>query len=249
MTRPLIVAHRGDNAHYPENTLAAFESAMRQGADALELDVHLTREGELVVHHDYTLGRTVAGEGPISDYSLAELKVLDAGSWFGPAFAGERIPTLGEVMTLGRGQVRFELELKTPTERFLERLFAELTDYGVEDKVELTSPHLPLLARVSALRPDLRTGIFVAPFPPWLPTALGRAHVCDYLTLLGAQVAHVPAGMLEPDFVERLHKGGWLVHGANLQTEAELRQAVALGVDQISTDHLSLALRALMPQH
>ena len=242
---PLIVAHRGDNAHYPENTLAAFASAIRQGADAIELDVHLTRDGELVVHHDYTLGRTVPGEGTIGDHTLADLEARDAGSWFGPAFAEERMPTLGEVLDLGRGQVRFELELRTPTEQFLQRLFTELSSYGVEKDVELTSPHLPLLAKLKTMQPELRTGIFVATFPDWLPESIGQQHVLDYLTLLDADVAHLPVTLLEPTFIERLHAGSWLVHAANLQTEAELLEALALGVDQISTDQLELALRVL----
>lgn len=243
MPRPLIVAHRGDNIYFPENTLAAFESAIHKGADALETDVFLTRDGELVVYHDYSLGRTVAGEGYIGDFTLKELKRLEAGSWFSPAFASECIPTLGEVLALGRGRVRFELELRTPTERFLARLFAELAHYGVEEDVELTSPHLPLLTKVRAMKPELRTGIFVAPFPTWIPPEVAQRQLCDYLTLLSAQVAHVPLGMLEPAFVERLHAGGWLVHGANLNTEDEMMRAKVLGLDQISTDNIELMLR------
>jgi glycerophosphoryl diester phosphodiesterase len=245
MPLPLVVAHRGDNANYPENTLLAFASAIRKGADALEMDVYLTRDGELVIHHDMTLGRTVPGEGFIGDYTLPELKRLEAGAWFSSAFAGERIPTLGEVLELGRGRVRFELELRTPSEPFLTRLFAELAQYGVEGDTELTSPHLPLLAKARAMQPELRTGIFVAPYPPWVPAPVGQRQVCDYLTLLDAQVAHVPIGMLTLPFVEKLHAGGWLVHAANLTTEAECVTARALGVDQVSTDDLELVIRVL----
>lgn len=86
MPSSLIVAHRGDRERYPENTLTAFESAIAKGADAIELDVFSTRDGELVVHHDYTLERTTEGAGDIGGFTLAELKRLSAGAWFGPAF-------------------------------------------------------------------------------------------------------------------------------------------------------------------
>ncbi len=242
MSQPSIVAHRGDLEDHPENTLTAFERAIVKGADIIEMDVFLTRDGELAVHHDYTLGRTTDGVGYLGDFTLAKLKQLDAGYWFGPDFEGKRIPTLGEVLELGRGRVRFELEMRTPSRGFLTRLFGELARYEVEADVELTSPHLPLLGVAKSMKPELRTGLFVAAFPTWLPSEAGKQHVCDYLTLLGAQVAHLPASLLERTFIKRLHKAGWLVHGADLNTETELASAMTLGVDQISTNHLELAL-------
>lgn len=234
----MIVAHRGDRANYPENTLAAFA-----GADALELDVFLTQDGELVVHHDYALGRTAAGTGSIGDFTLAELQRLSAGAWYGPGFVGERIPTLAEVLDLGRGRVRFELELRTPSRPFLQRLLRELKRHEVEAEVELTSPHLPLLGAIRATNASLRTGMFVALFPAWLPVAVGRQQVADYLVLLDAQVAHLPVSLLEPAFIGELQRQGRLVHAADLNAEAEIARALALGVDQLSTDYLELALR------
>lgn len=244
MPMPLVVAHRGDLERYPENTLSAFASAIAQGADAIELDVFSTKDDELVVFHDHTLERTTNGTGYVGDHTLSELRRLNAGSWFGERFKGERIPTLGEVLELGKGRVRFELELRTPTRAFLANLLAELARYDAEGEVELTSPHLPLLGAVRAVNLRVRTGLFVSPFPDWLPLAVGQQHVCDYLTLLGANVAHLPRGLLERAFVERLNEGGWLVHGADINTEAELSRAVKAGVDQFSTNRLSWALSA-----
>jgi glycerophosphoryl diester phosphodiesterase len=239
---PLAVAHRGDLENYPENTLSAFKSAIDLGADAIELDVFLTNDDELVVHHDHTLERTTNGTGYIGDLTLSELRQLDAGSWFNERFKGERIPTLGEVLGLGKGRVRFELELRTPTRAFVANLLAELARYDVEEEVELTSPHLPLLGAVRAVNLRVRTGLFVSPFPDWLPLAVGQQHVCDYLTLLGANVVHLPASLLERTFVERLHEGGWLVHASDINTEAGLSKAIETGVDQFSTNRLGWAL-------
>src|SRR3990172_9877913 len=95
---PVVIAHRGASGSCPENTLAAFRRAAALGADMIELDVQLTRDGEVVVIHDWTLDRTTSGTGPVRACSLAELRRLDAGAWFDAAFAGERVPTLGEVL-------------------------------------------------------------------------------------------------------------------------------------------------------
>src|SRR5262245_46332535 len=88
----LVIAHRGASSYAPENTLAAFDLALQMGVRHIELDVHLSRDGHLVVIHDDTVDRTTNGSGPVVHYTLAELQALDAGSWFGAAFAGERIP-------------------------------------------------------------------------------------------------------------------------------------------------------------
>src|SRR5919197_4354903 len=101
--RPLVVGHRGAMGYAPENTLASFELAVEQGADVVELDVHLSRDGQVVVIHDEQLDRTTDGRGLVGDRTLDELKRLDAGSWFDPRFAGQRIPTLHEVLAWASG--------------------------------------------------------------------------------------------------------------------------------------------------
>ncbi|MBY5035206.1 glycerophosphodiester phosphodiesterase [Streptococcus gallolyticus] len=95
-----IVAHRGSRIDRPENTLIAFEEAVRVGADGIELDVQFTKDKEVIVLHDLTVDRTTNGRGIVADFPLAELKTLDAGSWFGPEFADQTIPTLQEVLDL-----------------------------------------------------------------------------------------------------------------------------------------------------
>ena len=96
--RPLVVAHRGSSGTAPENTMAAFRLAVAAGADMIEFDVRMTRDFELVVHHDRSLGRTSDGSGRIWDLTLGDLRGSDAGSWFAKKFAGERIPTLRQVL-------------------------------------------------------------------------------------------------------------------------------------------------------
>jgi glycerophosphoryl diester phosphodiesterase len=111
---PLIIAHRGDSAHRPENTLASFVSALEVGADIVELDVQLTADGHVVVIHDATLDRTTNGHGPVAGLSLAALRELSAGfpDRFGDAYRDERIPTLAEVLALLKGRARVLVEIK-----------------------------------------------------------------------------------------------------------------------------------------
>jgi glycerophosphoryl diester phosphodiesterase len=107
---PLVIAHRGASGTSPENTLAAFRRAETLGSDMIELDVQLSRDGEVVVIHDWTLDRTTTGAGLVGEHSLAELRALDAGSWFAPTFEGERVPTLTEVLAEVRLAVNVELK-------------------------------------------------------------------------------------------------------------------------------------------
>ena len=96
-SRTLVFGHRGASAYAPMNTLPAYELAVTQGADGIELDVHLTKDKQIIIVHDETVDKTTDGTGNVHDMRLAELKELDAGSWFGAEFHGTRLPTLDEV--------------------------------------------------------------------------------------------------------------------------------------------------------
>lgn len=112
MTRPFLWAHRGASCCAPENTLAAFTAAVESGADGLELDIHLSRDGVPVVIHDEALDRTTDGRGPVAEMTWQQLRQLDAGSWFASGFAAEPLPALEDVLNAFAGQLRLNLELK-----------------------------------------------------------------------------------------------------------------------------------------
>ena len=140
--RVQILAHRGSSAYAPENTLAAFRLAVEQRADWLELDVQQTRDGQLVAFHDLRVERTTDGRGALRDLTLADLRTLDAGKWFGPEFAGERVPTFDEVLSLAReAGIRLFPEVKDP--RFYpgieERVVAAIRAHGYEDRTIVQS--------------------------------------------------------------------------------------------------------------
>ena len=109
-----VIGHRGWMARYPENTLVGFKAAIGLGVDYLELDVHLTSDGQVVVIHDEDVYRTTGERGSVRTMTLDRLRRLDAGGWFNECFAGERIPTLEEVMTLADGRVGLSIEVKPP---------------------------------------------------------------------------------------------------------------------------------------
>jgi glycerophosphoryl diester phosphodiesterase len=131
---PLIIAQRGASADAPEHTIAAFELALAHGADGLDLDVHLSRDAQPVVIHDFTLERTTDGAGPVNQYSVRELKRLDVGGWRGGAFRGQRIQTLQEVFERFRGRTRFWVTLRGGADLYpgiAERVASTVESYGV----------------------------------------------------------------------------------------------------------------------
>ncbi len=154
MNRFFVWAHRGASAIAPENTLAAFRAAEAAGAPGLELDVQLSRDGVPVVLHDRILDRTSDGCGLVDKLPLTELKTLDAGSWFDPAFAGEKIPTLEEVLAWGGRRLRFNIEIKDSAAGQavldLSRRYAEAAivvssfDHELLRGIRIRAPKLPL---------------------------------------------------------------------------------------------------------
>lgn len=239
--KPLIVARTGDCQNYPENTLPAFESAIRKGADGIELDVHPTSDGHLVVHHFYNLGSTDDGQGLVDEHTLAELKALDSGSWFGARFAGETKPTLGEVLELGRGRIRFEIDLKGSDLEFLRAVIREVERFDLAAGVELASAHVPLLMQVKRIDPGLRIGAFFYQPPDWMPLRLAQKHALDWAALSGIDAVHLHLSLVTREFVGELHRRNLLVHGSNLDAEVDILRGIQLGVDSFSTGRLDLA--------
>ena len=248
----LLVAHRGEAMAAPENTLPAFEIAVDEGADAIEFDVHLTKDGELIIHHDHYLGRTVRKTGHIGDYTLSELQALDVGSWFSPEYEGINMPTLSDVLSLSNDSIRFEIQLCTPSLVCLEKVVESITKLGLEEYVELTSFHTPLLCRSAITYPHLRAGLFFTHFPDWVQIAQQREYILGWLDVSGARVAHLPLTMIDECLVNQMHDRDLLVHGADLNSEEEIRKGLAFKIDQLSTDNLDLALstrRNIVKQH
>lgn len=162
-----MVGHRGAPREAPENTLASFRAAARAGARAVELDARLTRDGVVVVHHDAELGRTVAGAGLLEETDHAALAGLDAGSWFGPAFAGERVPTLAQVFAALPSDFLVNVELKADAGNAEALPAAVLQVMRAADALDraLVTSFDPDLAQAYA-RLSGRPAGAILPFPP-----------------------------------------------------------------------------------
>ena len=157
----LLIAHRGASGYAPENTLAAFRKAVAMGLAFIETDLQLTRDARFVAIHDDTVNRTTNGQGNVHDLTLAEIRRLDAGSWFGSAFAGERVPTLEETLEFAkRHDVVFYLELKPGGSWGGEHaLIGALRESGEFARVVVISFDSALVAAVRRVEPTLMTGL------------------------------------------------------------------------------------------
>jgi glycerophosphoryl diester phosphodiesterase len=197
---PLVIAHRGDSGHRPENTLASFASALELGAELVELDVQLTRDGQMVVIHDVTLDRTTSGRGRVLDLTLKEVRAVSAGypERFGTAYAGERVPILVEALAFLRGRARVLVELKSESvtgdlEGGLEALVvAEIRKAGMVGEVALLAVDTAVLVRCRELAPEITRGHLFYRATPTEVVAGARAAGCDLVmpekTVLDAEM-------------------------------------------------------------
>jgi glycerophosphoryl diester phosphodiesterase len=161
----VVIGHRGASAYYPENTLSAFKAAYEMGAEMVELDILLSKDGVPVVIHDETLDRTTNGKGNVKEFTLEELKKLDAGLWFGEEHKGEPIPTLEEVIQFAKGKIALNIEIKTEAvtdslHNGVEEKALELVKkYGMEDHVLFSSFDYRAIAHLRALDVNISTAL------------------------------------------------------------------------------------------
>lgn len=203
-----VQAHRGYSARYPENTLLAVERALEVGAERIEMDLAITRDDVIVLLHDRTLDRTTDGRGPVQSFPYTQIRDLDAGSWKSPAFTGEPVPTLADVLELVKGRGIVNLELKTRdrqtsvTERIIDGLIELINDSDAYDYTIVSSFDALALLKVHERDPRLRLLLL-----DWEPPA-----TTDGLSLA-----------IEFGF------WGWSPHG-DYATEARIKEAKAAGL-------------------
>jgi glycerophosphoryl diester phosphodiesterase len=231
MTEFFIWAHRGSSARAPENTMAAFRAAEEDRAQGIELDLHLSLDGEPVVIHDDEVQRTTDGHGPVARLPIRQLRRLDAGRWFAPAFAGERIPTLREVLDWAGDRLRLNLEIKSAEAAKAVQL--ALADYP-HCRVLISSFNHGVLEQLHAANPALPLA-FLLDSPFWR-RPLARAVACR------AESFHPRHDLLSYALVKSCHHQGLKVVPWTIDQLGAFRKMQRLGVDGLfSNDPLQIS--------
>lgn len=224
---PTVMAHRGLSADAPENALYAFSDAISAGADFIELDVQQTRDGVLVVMHDSNLKRTTGVNKDIWDVDYADIQDLDAGSWFDPAYANARIPTLEETLQFVDKRAKLNIEIK-PTKHgsdTLEQDVAELiTRYQYTDACYVTSFSYGSLKKVKEANPEIRTGYLMS-------VAYGQFYSLKYADAFSLNKVFVTSQVVNAAHQQGKQIFAWTVNGMS-----EVRSLCNLHVDSIITD-------------
>lgn len=244
---PLVIGHRGSSATAPENTIASFALAIRQGADFVESDVQRSKDGALVLMHDTTLARTTDVEqryprrSPwrVADFTLAEIRTLDAGSWKGARYAGEKVPTLAQVVELVRHtRTGVLMELKSPSlypgiEAQVARAWSQVPDYLPTalrtHRLVVQSFDVESLRRYHVLAPQVPVGLLGTPSVTALP-ALAR----------WADEVNPSYGSFDAAYVAQAHRLGLQVLAWTVNTDTDMRAVLDRGVDGVITNRPDL---------
>ncbi len=245
-TETQIIAHRGASKLAPENTLSAIEKALELGVDMIEFDIHLSKDGEIIVLHDEMLGRTTDGSGNVADYTLKELKTFDAGSWFGDEFKGERIPMLKEVLTLVDGKSTCLIEVKWNQEGVYkgmeENIVAEIKSFEAENWVIVQSFESSYLENINQLNPNIQLGklligSWLLPVPFYFDYQFhwGKFTPPNYISWVNFYSKRAT-----PLYIKSLKKKGVKVGVFTPNSEKDLIKQINMGVDAVITDNLDI---------
>lgn len=236
-----VIAHRGASGYAPENTMAAFDKALQMKADYIELDVQMSKDGELVIIHDTTVNRTTDIDlvlpVAVKDLTLAELRKLDAGSFFGPQFAGERIPTFEEVLDRYKGKIGMLIELKEPARypgiegKVSAALKERRMDKPKNGKIIVQSFDFNSVYKIHQLLPSMPTGVLTSKAADLTDAKLKE--FSGYAKYVNANLKNVAA---DPTLVPRIHALGMKITPWTVRSRDEVPPLLKAGVDGIVTD-------------
>jgi glycerophosphoryl diester phosphodiesterase len=240
LSRPVIFAHRGASAHAPENTIAAFELALTQQADAIELDVKLSSDGYVMVLHDPTVERTTKSKGRIKDLSLAELKMLDAGSFFSETFRGEKIPALEEVFEAVGKRTFINIELtnyQTPRDYLVETVCMLVKKHQMQKRILFSSFFAANLSKARNFLPEVPRGLLA--LNGWI-----GSWARSFGFVFGKyQALHPYLSDMTQQEVARVHRLNRRIHVWTVNRREDMQRLFNWGVDGIFTDDPQLAMQ------
>jgi Glycerophosphoryl diester phosphodiesterase len=229
------IAHRGASGYAPENTLAAFDKAVEMQADYIEIDVQLSKDDLPVVIHDDTLDRTTNGTGNISAHTFQELRSLDAGSWFDKDYAGEKIPSLNEVLEMYGEKINILIELKSPElyPGVEEKVAEALAKYKLDtsNNIVIQSFNHPSVIKSAELLPEITHGVLAGE---------NYKNVTDQqLQEFAAYTEYFNPNLkiASSELVDKVHQAGMKISPYTIKTEAEAERLYKFGVDGLITDY------------
>ncbi len=242
MRHPQIFAHRGAREAAPENTLPAFARALEMGVDGIELDVHLSKDGQLVVIHDFTVDKTTNGHGPVGNFSAAELAQLDAGSHFSTDFAGVGVPTLEQVFDLVGNCCRINVEIKSEDYsggNQVEPLVASIQRRNLYDQVLVSSFNPITLIKLRWFDPKVQLGLlYFEPLSPWLRQAW-------HSSILHPEALHPWYKLVDATLVADARQRGCSINTWTVNDVAAAKDLASLGVDVIMSDVPDVLIKEL----
>ena len=236
-----VIAHRGYSSERPENTISSFDWSIESGFPYIELDIHLTADQIPIVMHDEHVDRTTDGSGAIKEFTLAQIKELDAGSWFGPKFIGETVPPLEEVLVRYSGKAHIFVELKSLEEILINSLRELVTNLGwmpvplsTSDKGDLQVPGISVISFApeqvllsKKILPELGHGLLL------MEPSLGMIKFC---VQNGIEGFFPFIGALSKDIVQKAHKSGLYVGAWGMSSPSQVEIARELGIDGVTVD-------------
>lgn len=225
------IAHRGASGIAPENTLAAFKKAIEIGVDAVELDLHGTADGEIVVIHDATLDRTTNMHGPVKQTTLETIKCADAGAWFSPEFAGETVPTLSEALAFITDNAIALLEIKDGT--IAEAVVQKICEMDMLELTVVISFHTSVLQTVRSLESRIPTGWLIG-------SNNGHTHpiqLCQQLGAIGSSLLNVNHLLITDEFAYEVRRRGITLWSWTVDDIECMRQMQAFGVQGITSNY------------
>ncbi|MEM2898032.1 MAG: glycerophosphodiester phosphodiesterase family protein [Nitrososphaerota archaeon] len=241
MKGPLIVAHRGLSCRFPENTLRAVKEALRLGVDGVEVDVRVCRDGVVVLMHDESVERTTNGSGRVRDLTWAEIRGLDAGSWKGEEFAGERVPRLEDVLAETAGRVVLHVEVKEPGSE--ETILKVARECGALDWILITSFYPEVIRKVHSLEPRVGRSLIVG----WHNEAEDvRSGLPVFWALeCGANALALYWGRASWEIIYHAHQRLLAVAVWTVNETEEAGKLADMGADAIVTDHPDIMINYL----
>ena len=241
MSQINVISHRGANVYAPQNTLPAFERSLALGVDGFETDVHLSRDGKLVLCHNYTIDKTSNGKGSISQMTLSQLKEYDFGTYFSPKFADTRIPTLKEFLKLivdAGGVEVLNIELKSPraNETTIVRDTIQMVkEFDLFDSLILSSFDPKLLVEAKQVDPAVKTGFLYSPNSK--VTFRVFRNPLEVAKELKADALHPFSMYVNVDLVRKTHDAGMQINVWTVNSPRAIKRFASLGVDGIITDY------------